>query len=139
MAATQGPIVVIESVSGVLLSPEDARYALEAIEVLLDGRRPTAALSDFIDRLRKTTAKTGVCDDERQKYARKFGNQQDSLHHGVYDLDTGQAAAILGITPNGVRDLARRGVLPSHRAGGRWLYPAAPVVQRAERLAAKRG
>ncbi|MCV7005659.1 helix-turn-helix domain-containing protein [Mycobacterium gordonae] len=53
-------------------------------------------------------------------------------------LDTGEAAAILGIGPNGVRDLVRRGKLPAHRAGGRLLLPALPVVERAERRAAKR-
>jgi len=48
-------------------------------------------------------------------------------------VDTTEAAAILGITANGVRDLARRGIIPGHRtARGHWRYPAASVIERAE-------
>jgi excisionase family DNA binding protein len=62
-----------------------------------------------------------------------------SVHHATYDLmDTAEAAAILGITPGGVRYLADAGRIPAHRAGGRRLYPARAVVERAERQAARR-
>lgn len=46
-------------------------------------------------------------------------------------VDTTEAAAILGITANGVRDLVRRGTIPGIRDGRRWLYPAAAVNERA--------
>lgn len=131
---------MIEKLSGVVLDLEDARYALAAFDELLRGRRPSARLADFIARLRKTVksgvsdAKSGVC---LSPVPEKFGAQHVSGHTAPYDLlDTREAAAVLGITPNAVRDLRRRGRLPAHKAGGRWLYPAASVVARAERRAA---
>jgi Helix-turn-helix domain len=50
-------------------------------------------------------------------------------------VDSTEAGAILGISGHGARALARRGVLPAYRAGGRWLFPANEVVRRAERRA----
>lgn len=53
----------------------------------------------------------------------------------VYGLITSQqAAAILGITPGGVRHRARTGKIGSRKAGGRWLYSLADC----ERVAAER-
>ncbi|SBS77353.1 conserved hypothetical protein [uncultured Mycobacterium sp.] len=130
---------MIERVHGVLLEPADAGYLLDALDALLRDRRPSPQLAQFIDRLRKTVAASGVSRPITGGHARKVGVLHDSQHYAPYDvLDTGEAATILGITPNGVRDLARRGVLPSHRAGGRYFYPAGAVVARAERQAAKR-
>lgn len=37
-------------------------------------------------------------------------------------LDSADAARVLGITGNGVRDLRRRGRLSATKAGGRWLF-----------------
>lgn len=131
---------MIERVSGILLEPTDARYLLDALDALLRDRRPSAQLAQFIDRFRRTVAKSGVSESITGADTREVGSQQDSVHYAPYDvLDTAEAAAILGITANGVRDLARRGVLPSHRAGGRHLFPAVAVVARAEQIAAKRG
>ncbi|WP_371744210.1 helix-turn-helix domain-containing protein [Mycobacterium sp. DL592] len=108
--------------------------------MLLRDRRPSAQLSDFIDRLRRTVAKSGVSSPNTGADARNVGNCGDSSDYRPYDvLTTGEAAAILGITANGVRDLARRGRIPAHRAGGSWLYPATSIVTLAERRAAKRG
>lgn len=134
---------MIERVTGVMLDADDARYALDAFDALLRDRRPSARLADFIGRLRRAV-KTGVSQPDSVvsagEGARTVGTQPDSAHTAAYDLlDTAQAAAVLGISGNGVRDLIRRQVLPAHRAGGRWLLPAAPVIARAERQAARRG
>lgn len=56
-----------------------------------------------------------------------------SSGHGL--LDTAAAAKVLGITEHGARSLARRGVIPVYKASGRWLFPVAEVVRRAERRA----
>jgi hypothetical protein len=125
---------------GVLLDADDAGYVLAALDALLRDRRPSARLQGFLDRLRKTVVSSGVSASEAGVGARIVGGGGDSPDYAEYDLlDTNEAAAILRISPNGVRDLARRGRLPVHRAGGRLLYPAAAVVARAERRAAKRG
>jgi hypothetical protein len=129
---------VIERVAGVLLGPEDAQYLLAALDALLQDRRASGKLTDFIARLRRAetlaSAQVIACAD-----ARKVDTQQDSDHLGLYDLvDTAEAAAILGCTPANVRDLARRGRLPRHRAGRGWVYPARSVVVLAEKRAAQR-
>jgi hypothetical protein len=134
---------MVEPISGIVLNAADAEYVLSAFGALLKDRRPSARLADFIGRLRRAV-KTGDSrpdsDVSTGESARKLGVQPDSAHTAPYDLlDTGQAAAILDISGNGVRDLIRRQVLPAHRAGGRWLLPAAPVVARAEHQAARRG
>jgi hypothetical protein len=131
---------VIERVNGVLLEAADARYLLDALDALLqDGRRPSPRLADFIARLRRTAGKLAPTQENTCADVSKVGAQQDSSHTALYDLvDSGEAAAILGCTSANVRDLARRGRLPRHRAGGRWVYPAASVEALAERRAAKR-
>jgi hypothetical protein len=130
---------VIEQVAGVLLAPADAKYVLDAFESLLTDRRPSAQLADFIARLRKTAEASCVSARETAAGVRKLGAQHDPSHYAPCDvLDTNQAAAILGISASGVRDLGSRGVLPRQRAGGRWLYPAPAVVRRAERRAARK-
>ncbi len=130
---------MIERVSGILLEPTDAQYLVDALDALLRERRPSAQLAAFIDRLRKTVAKLAVQAPETGVHARELGGQQTSAHTAAYDLvDTSEAAAILDITPNGVRDLVYRDRLPAHRAGGRLLLPAAAVVARAERRAARK-
>lgn len=123
-----------------LLSLDDARFAVEAFGALLRDRRPSAALADFIERLRvRTDAATGVSGRIAGTDARTVAAQRGSPEHAPYDVLTStEAAAILGITANGVRDLARRGRLAAHRAGGRWLYPATAVVAHSERRAARR-
>lgn len=131
---------MIERVSGILLEPADARYLLDAFDALLRDRRPSAQLAQFVDRLRRTVAKADVSSPPTGVHARELGGQRNSGHYAPYDvLATAEVAAILGITGNGVRDLARRGTIPAHRAGGRWLYPATAVVALAEHRAAKRG
>ena len=127
-------------VSGVLLSAADARFAVEAFAALLRDRHPSAQLADFVDRLQaKTVAATGATTPNTGTHARNIAPQSDSQHYAAYDvLDSAEVAAIVGITPNGVRDLARRGRLPARRAGKHWLFPAPAVIAYAERRAARR-
>ena len=128
---------MIEVPAGVLLTVHDVR----ALLVMLDDAKqhvpaiqPRAAhtinqLRAAVGRLAQTTgnAQCGVTG----------GNEP--VDYAAYDLvDSAQAATILGITPGGVRYLADAGILPAHRAGGRWLYPARAVVERAEQRASRR-
>ncbi|WP_018599662.1 helix-turn-helix domain-containing protein [Mycobacterium sp. 155] len=137
---------MITAPAGVLLTVDDAVYALAAFEALLTDRHASPRLERFINALRKSvarTAKTGDLTSVSGVDARNTGvpehNEPNPCRVTAYDLlDTTEAAAILGITPNAVRDLARRGRLPARRAGSRWLYPAGPVVERAERRAARK-
>jgi hypothetical protein len=129
-----------EPVAGVLLTPDECSYALAAFGVLLRDRHPSARLRAFIDKLAKSVADAGVSGRNADVDASRVVSQDGSGEPARYDLvDTREAATVLGCTPNGVRDLCRRGSLPSFRAGGRWLLPAASVIQRAERKAARRG
>ena len=130
---------MIDRVSGVLLEADDARYLLDALQVLLIGRTPSPRLGVFIERLRRSAEKLARTQDDTAVSARKIDAQPNSGHIALYDLvDTREAADILGCTQSNVRDLANRGRLPSHRAGGRRVYPAASVVLLAEQRAAKR-
>lgn len=129
----------------VLLDSNEARYVAEALARFLvvlgeHGLRASPTLLDAEARLRK--AAVGASDSTRSASggASGVGGHLSSSHSGVYDLvDSVEAAAILGCTPANVRDLARRGRLPAHRAGRGWVYPAQAVAERAERQAAKRG
>ncbi|MDC8982163.1 helix-turn-helix domain-containing protein [Mycobacterium marinum] len=129
----------MERVDGVMISVADARYVLAALEALLTGRSPSAQLSQFIGQLRKTVVRASDSGSDTSVDVRKLGLQQDSGHHGLYDLvDSGEAAAIIGCTSANVRDLGKRGRIPRYLAGGRWVYPVASVIAWAERKAAKR-
>jgi hypothetical protein len=127
---------MIERVAGTLLSPEDAEYVANALLLLRDlltrnGSRPTGRLDAVTDRLRRTT---GVKAQNASPNARIVGAQTDSGDDSWHaTIDTSQAARILGISGNGVRDLSRRGRLPARRVGGRWVYPVEAVMRRAER------
>lgn len=125
----------------VLLDGRDAELLLEMFGHLPRfGVRVTGALADFEARLRKAFASASDSACDTRAGVRTVGPQGDSSEHALYDLvDTREAAAILGCTPANVRDLARRGRLPAHRAGRGWVYPAAAVVALAERRAAQRG
>ncbi|MCX7542170.1 helix-turn-helix domain-containing protein [Corynebacterium sp. P5848] len=59
-------------------------------------------------------------------------NVTDETH--LYEfIDTKKAADILGITPHGAAELARRGTVTGHKSGGQWLLASAEVQARAER------
>ncbi len=55
-----------------------------------------------------------------------IGNEMDYL-------TTAQAAQILGITPEGVLSLLRRGQLKAEKVGRDWLYRRADVLRAKER------
>lgn len=122
----------------VLLDSEAAGYLAEALSrffaVLSEhGSRPSAQLVDAQAKLRNAAVSASGSARNGSTSVSYVGGRRGSVHSGAYDLvDSGEAARILGCTPANVRDLARRGRLPSHRAGGRWLYPAAAVEQRAQ-------
>ncbi|OPX11999.1 helix-turn-helix domain-containing protein [Mycobacterium sp. AT1] len=84
----------------------------------------TNASAGYLPKLSKSPVDTAsVCDTQR-----------DWVHAGSHsDIGTAEAARRLGITPNGVRDLVRRGRLDVRRAGGRWLVSAASVDAHAAR------
>ncbi|WP_235849654.1 helix-turn-helix domain-containing protein [Mycolicibacterium doricum] len=131
--------------SGVLLDAEEADYVARALDLLarlLAGQRshPAARLAAVTAKLRKSTDKTGDSTQSVSESAREFAAQRDSMHDPAYaTMGTGDAARILGITPNGARDLARRRRIPARRTGTRWLFDAAAVIVEAERRASKQG
>jgi excisionase family DNA binding protein len=124
-------VVVVQRLTGVLLTDDEVRYLVDLVDqVVRRGVQPNARAADLIRRLRKSCADASA----------RVQNPHAAPQHARYDLvDTREAAALLGISESGVRDLIRRGKLPGHRAAGRWLVPAASVVERAERKAARQG
>lgn len=51
----------------------------------------------------------------------------DVQHFGHATIGATAAATRLGITANGARDLARRGRIPAHHNGTRWVFDATAV------------
>jgi excisionase family DNA binding protein len=125
---------------GVFLDINEARYLADVLDHLCKASQPNARLDYFARLLRNTVDKA----DPAIACANQSGNgragQPDPGHYRAYDLvPAGEASAILGCTTSNVRYLRRAGHLPAHRVGGRWLFPVASVVERAERKAARRG
>lgn len=101
---------------------------------------PAARLAVVTAKLRKTTETAGDSTQSVSETARQFAAQRDSLDDPAHaTLGTGDAARILGITPNAARDLARRRRIPARHTGTRWLFDAAAVIVEAEWRAAKQG
>lgn len=129
----------------VVLDVEDAAFLAEALRhdfAALQGCgiRPSPRVSLLQTTLAKSVADASESTQNTGADARCVGAQHDSGDTALYDLvDTQGAARILGCSQSNVRDLGRRGQLPRHRAGRGWVYPAAAVIARAERRAAKRG
>ena len=129
--------MAISRVSGLVLDPDSTDFLVRALEMLTEllrarGAEPTAKLAAMTDELR-TGAIAGAKRPKSGVSARFVDGESVSEHtpwHAI--LDSRRAADILGITPNGVRDLARRGSLPAHRAGREWMFDAAAVIRRAE-------
>jgi hypothetical protein len=127
---------VIEVGAGIHLSVEDVRALLEVLESACRVARPDARAEHVITQLRRIVRKT---DSPVSRDLRCRADGYDTAHHRLYDVvDSAEAASLLSISQAGVRDLRRRGQLPGHRAGGRWLYPVATIIERAERKAAAR-
>ena len=131
-------MTVPDLVNGIILSRQEVSYTLRAFEVLLRNRRPSPQLAEFLARLARSAAASDVGREKPYGGVSLGDNDHDPAGWLPGDvLDTDEAAAVLGISPAGVRDLARRGRLPAKRAGKRWLLAAAPVVARAERNASR--
>lgn len=123
----------VARIDGVLLSPADAGYLAEALDLFETlarqfGSRPTPQL------LALRSALAAAAGASRSAAAasdfRAAGVGGASSERASY-IDTNEAGRILGCTPGNARDLARRGTIPGIRAGGRWLLDAAAVHARA--------
>lgn len=128
---------MIRRVSGVMLDPDAADFLVRALEMLAEfyktrGGLPSAKLVEVTEQLRSGA----IADVSRLSAggdARFVAAELNSAHdpfHAV--LDSRRVADILGISPNGARDLARRGTLPARHSGRQWLFDAAAVIRRAE-------
>lgn len=124
---------------GVFLTADDAGYLADLLEHLCRTKHPAPRLAHLAGRFRKSCAALTPTQENGPNRLRDVPTGTDEGHYAAYDLvDSGQAAQMLGIGPAGVRDLIRRGKLPGHRAGNRWVLPARAVVERAERQADRR-
>lgn len=141
---------MISAVRGVVMSPEDAAVILSALEQherLLAERMPPN-LRAIVLHLRRAVAKTGVSSQinasapttdlpadrvaDASSDARNALLQLDSAHNSdCATLTSAEAAAVLNITANGVRDLRRRGRIRGERVAGRWQFDAAQITARA--------
>jgi excisionase family DNA binding protein len=136
--------VTISAQHGVFVTADDAAYIAEALRLL--GRLLAEQRSQPSARLASVTTKLARCAESGSPAP---GNGSRSLplrapdaegvHHPDYATVTpAEAARILGCGPRNARDLAARGRIPAHRAGGRWLLDAASVEAHARRKAARR-
>lgn len=121
----------------VLLEADDVDYLARALEMLgellaVRGAAPSQKLTVMTETLR-SGVNTGATRLNAGVGTRIVDADDDSAHTPWHAfLDTKRTADILGITPNGVRDLARRGSLPARRVGRQWMLDAAAVIRRAE-------
>jgi hypothetical protein len=131
--------------SGVLVTGDEAAVILVALKRL--DASLTGAERVVVNRFAKSAAKTGVWStstassptkhlpagriENAPANARWLAIQAISAQHERREpLSTADAAAALGITPNGVRDLRRRGALRAERVGGRWKFDPAEIAAR---------
>ncbi len=120
--------------AAVLLTPGAVRTVvagLAALEQLARqrGARLTPALRSLAAQLDEAAAPTDAETDARASTSVPRGAWLPLSSHDL--LSTEEAANLLGCSPSNVRDLARRGALPGHRAGGRWLLEREGVQLRA--------
>lgn len=131
---------MIQRFSGVLLDMQEAAYLADVLEHAARIGRPSARVDNLIRRLRRVVGEPGAPSADANGIGKECATQPDPGHLRAYDLlAAAEAARIIGCSTANVRYLRARGHLPAHRAGSRWLYPAAPVVEYAERKAARRG
>lgn len=135
----------------VILDPGEVDYVARALVEFVAAmapRSPSPTLLATIEKLRRAgeSADSLAVADHRKRTrspeltGERRASQPVSRHAGPHeDIGTAEAARRLGITPNGVRDLVRRGRLEVRRAGGRWLVDAASVDAYAQRRVARRG
>lgn len=152
--------MTITAQHGVFITADDAAYVVHALDLLarlLAEQRdangnpmpstPTPRLAAMTAKLRRTVDSLALRDkaaDHAQCLEAPDGNasvrapQYDSVDAGPHDIGTGDAARRLGITPNAVRDLARRGRLAVTHTGTRWRFDAHAVNALAEQRASQR-
>ncbi len=118
----------------VLLTPAAAATVVAGLRALEQlgrtrGARLTPALQAICAQLDEAAAPTDAPTDA---YARTSVPAAPWLPLSSHDLlSSEEAADLLGCSPSNVRDLARRGALPAHRSGGRWLLERDAVELRA--------
>lgn len=148
---------------GVFITADDAAYIANALDELVrlmaerrdeHGNRtpaqPSERLAATMARLHRTVASLAVRDPATDHVDHAQGSeppdqtasvrapQRDSVDAGPHVIGTGDAARRLGITPNAVRDLARRGRLAVTHTGTRWRFDARAVHALAEQRASER-
>lgn len=124
---------MIDLPRGVHLTEPEARLLLAVLESACRIGQPDARARHVVDQLRRLLRQTdGPARNVLRSRANPVGDPHSSQYAQFDLIDTGEAARLLGISAAGVRDLVYRGQLPGHRAGGRWLIPAASVIERAE-------
>lgn len=129
---------MIQRFAGVILDIEEARYLADVLEHAARLGQPSARVADLIRRLRREVGKPEMPHTDANKNVSDRAKPPDPGEVRAHDLLTSaEAAAAIGCTAANVRYLRRRGVLPAHRAGSRWLYPAATVVEYGEHRASK--
>lgn len=122
-----------------LLTDDDARFLVEALDAMAlqlrkHGYEPSARVKTLTIKLRKSVENASDSGGEHQKHASDQRLPWFSDQTSAYAITSpNEAARILGISANGVRDLARRGVLPARRSGGRWFISTTGVMARAEK------
>lgn len=136
--------MTIAAQRGVFVTADDAAYiasALDEFARLMAERRdahgnpapsqPSPRLVAVTAKLHRTVASLAIHDPavdhgRRPKPPAEPPDaralQRDSMDAGPHVIGTGDAARRLGITPNAVRDLARRGRLTVTRTGTRWRF-----------------
>lgn len=130
---------MIQVPAGVHLSTQEVRLLLAVLESACRVAKPDARALHVIDKLRGIMRQTDAAARNVLRSRANHGGDAHSSHYAQFDLvDTAEAGRLLGISAAGVRDLVYRRQLPGHRAGGRWLLPAASVIERAEWQAARR-
>ncbi|WP_326602357.1 helix-turn-helix domain-containing protein [Rhodococcus sp. PD04] len=128
------------AVTTVQLDAADAALIVRLIDAHADAIRPTGRqLGRSVVRLRAELERASVRVNARgaNVNANVSGTDREQpLGHAEVHafIDSAQAAAVLGISPGGVRYRARNGQIASRKAGGRWVYSLADT----ERIAAER-
>lgn len=131
---------MIQRFTGILIDVEEAGFLADVLEHAARIGGPSPKVDHLIRRLRRAVGEAGLASGGANETANIKRPQPDPGHLRAYDLlAAADAARIIGCSTANVRYLRARGHLPAHRAGSRWLYPAAPVVEYAERRAKRLG
>jgi hypothetical protein len=130
---------LITAQQGVFITADDAALLADVLDTACRTMRPSARVADLARRLRQTVDRAAPASDGANGSANARAPQPDPGDIRAHDLLTaGDAARVIECTTANIRYLREHGHLPAHRAGSRWLYPAAAVVDYAERRASKR-